>query len=1182
MVVHGNRLELLRELLIDWVSHHPLAPLENELVLVQSNGVAQWLKLGFARETADGGLGVSAALQTMLPQRFVWSAYRQVLGESGYERHCPFDAEILTWRLMRLLPRLLGRPEFLALRAYLSDDTDQRKRYQLSVQLAALFQQYQLLRTDWLEQWEQGRDQYTAGRQGVISLPDTQRWQASLWRALIGEASPAEARASRPATHARFLQAVRDPARPRPRHLPQRIILFGLSSLPVQTLESIAALGRWCQVLMCVLNPCRHDWSEIISDHDLFTVTRKRYSLREGSRPDHHPDAYGHPLLAAWGRQGRDLIRLLDAHDDRKRYERWFSEIGQRIDLFEEPDRSTLLGQLQSDVLDLQSRAETQAHALVIDPQRDQSISFHVCHSPQREVEVLHDQLLAAIAGDTSLEPRDILVMVPDIALYAPHIQAVFGRFSAEDARHLPFSVADASSRHADPIVLALSQLLRLPVSRLTANEVLNLLDVPAIQRRFGIAPHDLPKLRRWVEEAGIRWGFDAEHVAEFVRPVQLGNSAPSVCSRSTWRAGLDRLLFGYAAGSDQYWEGVASVAIGGAIEATLIGALDRFVRSLDTTRRLLNRPCRPSEWADRLRDLIEEFFQPAEQHEGLTVIRLQQALLDWLEATDAASFDEPLPVTVVRDPWLASLDADSLGRPFLGGGVTFATLTPMRAIPFRLIALLGMSDESYPRRQPPADFDLISRDTRPGDRSRREDDRYLFLEALLSARERLLISWVGRSNVDDGDRPPSILVAQLRDHIDQCWTPDSGLMRPDGSSKTASEALTLHHPLQAFSKDYFSANSDPRLFSYAHEWREALAAREAQAGAKSPTHVGLQSALKSRKETLTRQISLSDLKALLRNPASIYFRGTLGVMLPRDPSPLPDDECLTLDHLQLWKLEQELLQAGSTGQSADLSGGSSKDPVSQKLRLLAAKGLLPAGGFEALAHDALAADMSHIFTQLEFEQRQWETALPSESIYLEHAGASLTSTVTLIDQCTGLRQDPSGARARIEVIAGKLGDGSGRHPRMDKLLNVWVDHLAAHLSGVPLTTIVIAATETFRLAPLEPKDARNLLIDLCEAFLSSTVRPLPIAPRTAFAWLQAAAQGSVEQHNKAREVFEVDHPERHQFSERTSAPLIARCFKDFDSLLQSGEFDRWCQRLYEPVRQAVEAKRLAEKAAAD
>lgn len=281
MVIHGNRLELLRQLVIDWVRNHPLAPLENEIALVQSNGVAQWLKLGFAREHNAGGLGISAAIQTMLPQRFVWRAYRQILGEDNLPSIAPFDAEPLAWRLMRLLPALIDQPEFAPLRRYLDDDPDLRKRYQLSQRLATLLQHYQLLRADWLSNWEQSRDRISAGRRGSDHpIPREQRWQPLLWRALIADAPEALEQSSRSATHRRFLAAIRSHAFERPANFPRRIIVFGLSSMPVQSLEAIAALGKWCQVLMCVLNPSRHDWSESISDHDLLLAAKRRYPAR--------------------------------------------------------------------------------------------------------------------------------------------------------------------------------------------------------------------------------------------------------------------------------------------------------------------------------------------------------------------------------------------------------------------------------------------------------------------------------------------------------------------------------------------------------------------------------------------------------------------------------------------------------------------------------------------------------------------------------------------------------------------------------------------------------------------------------------------------------------------------------------------------------------------------------------
>ncbi len=226
-------------------------------------------------------------------------------------------------------------------------------------------------------------------------------------------------------------------------------MVFGVSSLPQQSLEVLGALARWMQVLMCVHNPCEHDWSHIVADKDLLRAERLRQRRRpggEGVIAEENLHLHAQPLLAAWGKQGRDFIRLLDAHDAQESYAQHFDAIGQRIDCFDPNPQDTLLRQLQDDIRDLRPLAETRGRWPALDARADRSIRFHVTHGPQREVEVLHDQPLSAFAADTTLRPRDVIVMVPDVAAYAPHIQAVFGLLGADDPRHLPYTLADQAS----------------------------------------------------------------------------------------------------------------------------------------------------------------------------------------------------------------------------------------------------------------------------------------------------------------------------------------------------------------------------------------------------------------------------------------------------------------------------------------------------------------------------------------------------------------------------------------------------------------------------------------------------------------------------------------------------------------------------------------------------------------
>ena len=450
MAVHSNHPEALRDLMLAWMARHPLAPLEDEWVLVQSNGVAQWLRLSLARNAAQGGIGIAAALQTELPAAFIWQAYRAVLGADAVPAASPFDKPLLVWRLMRLLPALLEEDVFAPLRRFLADDADLRKRHQLAERLADLFDQYQVYRADWLAGWAEDQDLIVASRTGAQPVPDELRWQPRLWRALLDDVGAAGAAHGRAAVHQRFMAAASGWQGERPAGLPRRLVVFGVSSLPQQSLEVLGALARWMQVLMCVHNPCEHDWSHIVADKDLLRAERLRQRRRpggEGAIADENLHLHAQPLLAAWGKQGRDFIRLLDAHDAQEAYAQQFDAIGQRIDCFDANPQDTLLRQLQDDIRDLRPLAETRAKWPALDAQADRSIRFHITHGPQREVEVLHDQLLSAFAADATLRPRDVIVMVPDVAAYSPHIQAVFGLLAADDPRYVPYALALVGQR---------------------------------------------------------------------------------------------------------------------------------------------------------------------------------------------------------------------------------------------------------------------------------------------------------------------------------------------------------------------------------------------------------------------------------------------------------------------------------------------------------------------------------------------------------------------------------------------------------------------------------------------------------------------------------------------------------------------------------------------------------------
>ncbi|MEH3085786.1 MAG: exodeoxyribonuclease V subunit gamma [Xylophilus ampelinus] len=1097
MAIHGNHPEALRDVLVAWMRRHPLAPLERETMLVQSNGIAQWMKLALARDAGEGGCGIAAALDLQLPGRFVWQAYRAVLG-ADLPQDLPFDRPLLVWRLMRLLPELLADEAcdlgLTPLARFLDADADLRRRYQLAGRLADLYDQYQVYRADWLADWADGRDTIRTSRRGVEPLPEAQRWQACLWRALLADVGPEAARNGRAEVHRRFMEAVRAlPDAPRPAGVPRRLAVFGVSAMPQQTLEVLAALARWTQVLLCVHNPCEHYWANIVADKDLLRAERSR-QLRKSGSPDliaeEQLHLHAHPLLAAWGRQGRDFIGLLDAYDERERYEHRFLEVQQRIDLFQANGDDCLLHQLQDDIRELRPLAETRARWPAVDPRSDASIRFHIAHSPQREVEVLHDQLLEAFAADPTLRPRDIIVMVPDIHAYAPHVQAVFGLPEPDDLRHIPYAVSDRGPRRSDPLLGALEKLLGLPQSRVAVSDLLDWLEVPAIRRRFAIDEAQLPLLHRWVRAANVRWGLHAEQR----RSLGLAQ-APE---QNTWSFGLRRMLLGYAVGGAGAWEGIEPLDEIGGLDAALLGPLARLLDTLQSAWRGLREPAAPDAWCARLRALMADFFDPGEGADGLTLRRLDDALQQWQDACAAARLAEALPLSVVRDQWLARIDQPALSQPFFAGAVTFATLMPMRAIPFRRVCLLGMNDGDFPRPQVPADFDLMGHDYRPGDRSRREDDRYLFLEALLSAREHLHIGWVGRSVHDNGERPPSVLVAQLRDHLAAGWRLQDAPTEGPGAVAAGRDllaALTVAHRLQPFSRDYFRAGGP--LFSYAREWRDGLAAPDPDPSAAAGPGAAQRLDAVEADEPLT----LRRLSDFLKDPVRAFFLHRLGVAFENADPAAQDHEPFAIDALENWRLQDELVQA----QKAALAQGGDRETVLRdRLGRIGRRGELPWGAFSEVLAGELAEPMAEMFERHAEALARWPEPLPDEP--LDPADARGEPTVRVEDWLDGLRQDADGARCRLVLESVSLL--KDRSYRRDRLIPFWIAHLAGHLGGAPMESAIVGKNGTVRLAPLDPERARAHWEDLLDAWREGMRRPLPVAVRSGFAWLSRAGDG--------------------------------------------------------------------------
>ncbi len=485
----GNRLETLVEALADLLRTSSASPLERDIILVQSKGMESWLSLQLAAR-----FGIWANFEFPFPNALIDRIISNAVGEKVAED--PFDREVMAMRIQALLPEFLNDSRFHPLSRFLKGGGQELKGYQLARRLAYLFDQYSVYRPDMLLSWEEGQD------------PD---WQAQLWCRLVASSSVSH-RARR---QGEFLRRCAENTLSKS-IFPAAIHLFGVSALPSYHIDVLAAAATFCRVNLFLLNPCREYWFDILSPKSVF----RREAFFAGGRGDFdslHFDA-GHPLLASWGRSGRDFFEMI-----------WEKADPQEENLFTETAEDSLLNRLQNDLLHLRDRCRTGPKTIIAP--HDRSLEIHSCHTQLREIEVLHDYLLGCFRDDPSLTPTDVLVMTPDIAAYAPYISAVFGA-AADPCRRIPFAVADLSRKRESRLAAHFFNLLALRHSRRSAHQILDLVDFPEVMARFQLYPQDLERIIHWIEELHIRWGLDAIDRSRFGIPAFQENS---------WRAGLAR-----------------------------------------------------------------------------------------------------------------------------------------------------------------------------------------------------------------------------------------------------------------------------------------------------------------------------------------------------------------------------------------------------------------------------------------------------------------------------------------------------------------------------------------------------------------------------------------------------------------------------------------------------------------
>ncbi|EIJ43052.1 exodeoxyribonuclease V, gamma subunit [Beggiatoa alba B18LD] len=1098
----SNQLECLRDELVQ-VLQNPLEnPLEKETIVVQSKGMERWLSLQLAEQ-----LGVWTNAEFPFPDKILWRIFRRTI------RELPdvslFEREVMTWTLFELLPQYLDKPEFQDLKHYLHGESHRLKTYQLANRIANLFDQYVVFRPLMIADWENGKLSLDWAKEDP-----SEKWQSILWRALIAK----HGKQHRAAVRAAFFQSLTPQLSNR---LPKRLSIFGVAALPPFFLDVLIQLGAYLDVHIFLLNPCQEYWGHIASDSE---IARKTIKLRgQIVAPESLYLEKGNSLLASWGRLGREFIDSLNDY--------YYENHDIFIDPLTETSQPTLLAHVQSDILNLIDRGEntpTAPPALSL-PALDKSLQIHACHSLMREVEILHDQLLALFTSDPDLKARDILVMMPDIELYTPYIQAVFA--TTPENRRIPYSLADRQLRGESALVDSFLAIIELQHSRFTSSDVLRLLETPAIQRRFQLTEEDIDRIRDWIEKTGIRWGIDGQNRANLELPDFIEN---------TWRAGLDRLLLGYALpkhplsipnAPETLFAGILPYDEVEGSDTIALGKLLDFSEKLFATIGELQHARTAEGWGIFLNALLDEFLDINDENEAEA-----QAIRNSFEklraSTQLANFEQILPFEIVLTFLNNLLGVEPQTTNFLTGQVTFCAMLPMRSIPFKVVCLLGMNDNAFPRVDKALGFDLLVKVPERGDRSRRGNDRYLFLESLLSARNCFYISYQGRNIRDNTEMPPSVLVAELLDYLDKAF------VLPE-NDRPISQQLVIHHPLQGFSPRYFSGEN-PTLFSYAEEYCHASRILQQTPQTLPPF---IRHSLPEPPSELLN-ITLNDFIQFFINPTRFLLRKRLGIYFETGIGHLPEVEPFQLSNLESYQFNQNLVERALAGQTPDTY-----------FEIAKASGQLPHGEIGHCVYQQLTEEINDFVIKVKKNTDNNQRLAPA-FIDLKIGRLHIIGSIDHLWTKHLIRYRYANLKAK-------------------DYLGLWIEHLCLNTlksTHYPKTSHLIGKDNIHQFNAVD--NALELLEDLSTLYYQGLQKPLPFFAETAWKYMEKGLKigqefDEVGAFKEANKEWQGSKSANYESKGEQENEYYQLCFREEQGNPLNQEFKDLAKRIYQPLIQA-------------
>ncbi|MCP4159227.1 MAG: exodeoxyribonuclease V subunit gamma [Deltaproteobacteria bacterium] len=824
----GNKLSILSEALSKVISQPLSKPFVKEIFIVQSKGMERYINLALARSH-----GIAANISFMFPNQLVNELFLKLPENPDLAF---YDKNVLTFKIMDLLSgSLVENEEFAQIKSYINSSNSELKKFQISHQIADIFDQYLLYRPLMIKQWEKG---------------GANHWQATLFREILNHTEIPH----RIDLLVEFKKII--PNADLHGEGFERINIFGISSLPQYHMEMVSALSDYIPVNFFALNPCREYWGDQLSDKEIYHARKK-----SNTSLDIHVEQ-GNSLLSSMGKSGRDFFDMLNQFSTND------------YNLFDSYEVNSLLSSIKNDIVNFN---ETPYSVDI----SDNSISFHACHSESREVEILQDNILSFLDSE-GINPEDIIVMAPDIEKYTPYIHSVFNIDKLSDKIKIPYSISDRTVISESRLIDAFMNILNLSSTRMEASVIISLLEVNEIMERFELTDKDLDIIRKWVKESGIRWGVDAKYREQ--------EGLPSYNAFS-WDHGLKRMLTGYAMPGDNekmFMDILPYDPIEGGF-SEILGKLSSFTKKLFGTVEIFKEKHSVIDWVEVLKDILESFLIRSDETEREFKMAID-TFNELTEFSEIASFNNEISIKIIMNYLSKSFSKKGFGGGFISSGITFCSMLPMRSIPFKVICLLGMNDNEFPASTFFSEFDLIGKYPKKGDRSKRDDDRYLLLETIMSANEKLYISYIGQSIKDNSNIPPSVVVTELLDYIEKKC-----------SDKEIINNLILRHPLQPFSLEYFKGD---KLFSYSKEYYQSALSLTKE---KKPLIFAKKPINDAPKEF--KDINLSNLLSFFSNPSKYLLKNRVGINIQDNYLKLEDREPFDIAPLEAHILEKTVFE---------------------------------------------------------------------------------------------------------------------------------------------------------------------------------------------------------------------------------------------------------------------------------